>query len=275
MVIVGAVAGIVAMVRSRRQDEDDFPPFVPSGRTTPPAPGWTVGPDGRPAPTGGGGTGAGGGTGPTGAIRSGGDFGLLSGQEPELLSGRGGPDALTQIVGPPVPEALTQYIAPATPSSATAGVGPTFGAGPGIGGDAGPSAGRSGAQAAADGLFTHRPPDQTPPIESTQSWSPDFAEDEDRGSAAAAPTVDPSAPRVESGSTQTWVPEFTADLPPLVPRSSEVLGSAASAAPAPGPAVGGRRPEDAQSETDHHDRPGPSEPPEDEPPRTGRHHRVD
>lgn len=143
VVLVGAAAGIVAMVRARNHDdEDDLPPLVVAGAPDPPPPGWSGATAVVAPPT----------HGDDAAVGAG-DFGLLSGREPELLSGRGGPDATTQLIGPAGPEAPTQYIGPSTGTTGPAG----------------------GAAAPATG-----PADPGP---STQGWQPDFTSQQ--------PTVDP------------------------------------------------------------------------------------
>ncbi|HET8590505.1 MAG TPA: hypothetical protein VFM01_12800 [Nakamurella sp.] len=178
LVIVGGAAGAVAMVRNRRETEDDIP-LVAAGAPVPPAPGWTAAP-----PAGG----------PTGGTQPGdvptGGFGLLSGREhpdgPGLYGGGAawpdqptrvlGQDGPTQVMGPggrPGPGAepgpATQQWRPdftgqqpAGGASGTPGGAGPGGAGPGAAGpgDAGP--GGAGAGPGAD---------QGP---ATQQWRPDF-----------------------------------------------------------------------------------------------------
>lgn len=88
LVVVGAAAGVVAMVRSRRDHEDDLP--VTTAIATSPAPGWSAAP------------GAPGATAPPPTHDPGG-FGLLSGREhpdgPVLYSGGQWPDAPTSVIG--------------------------------------------------------------------------------------------------------------------------------------------------------------------------------
>ena len=98
VVLVGAAAGIVAMIRARNHEDDDLPPLVVAGAPEPPPPGWSGG-AAAPPPV------------DDPAVAAG-DFGLLSGQEHDLLSGRGGPDATTQMMAPAGPEAPTQYVGP-------------------------------------------------------------------------------------------------------------------------------------------------------------------
>ena len=47
VVLVGAAAGIVAMIRARNHEDDDLPPLVVAGAPAPPPPGWS---GGRAAP---------------------------------------------------------------------------------------------------------------------------------------------------------------------------------------------------------------------------------
>lgn len=196
VVVVGAVAGIVAMIRSRRDDDDDLPPLVAADAPQPPSPGWSAGEMSPPGPTYL--------TEPGGSMQ---DYGLLSGVEPELLSGRGGPDAATELIGPRGLDQPTQYIPPA-------GVGerPPFAAGPA--GPGGPG-----------GSPTMGPDPASPPSAgpATESWTPDFTAGQPTAPAQRAPQPDPGGP-----STQAWVPDFTGQQAVAPQEGPEAGGSAVS-----------------------------------------------
>jgi hypothetical protein len=179
VILVGAVAGIVAMVRSRRNDDDDLPPLVAAGGSLPPSPGWSGG--GAAAPTVAGYPGD-----PVqqaGPTRGPGDYGLLSGFEPELLSGRGGPEATTHLIGPPGSEAPTQYV------------------GPGAAGLPAPGSGAAPTQSAGP---------------STQQWRPEFT-----GTQPVVPPPAGAGADAAGPSTQAWSPDFTGQQAPSRPDRPE------------------------------------------------------
>jgi hypothetical protein len=191
VILIGAVAGIVAMVRSRKDEDDDLPPLVAASGPEPPRPGWSGGAAAAPGSPVAGYPGDPGNAGPqAGPAHGPGDYGLLSGFEPELLSGRGGPDATTHLIGPPGSQAPTQYLGPGAPGipAPWPGTAPTQ---PG-----GPPTQSGGA--------------------STQQWRPEFTE--------AQPAVPPPArPGADAGgpSTQAWTPDFAGQQPPAQPEDPD------------------------------------------------------
>ncbi len=157
LVVVGGTAGVVAMVRNRRDTDDEV--AVTEIGTPPPTPGWLAGSAGPSTPTGGpvGPTPA-----PTPPQGTAGGFGLLSGRDhpdgPDLYSGGQWPDRPTTVMGDGGTPAggPTQVMGPAQPGWTQPGWTQPGGPTPSVN----PSA---GGQTAADGP-------------STQQWRPDFTD---------------------------------------------------------------------------------------------------